>query len=91
MFVTQATAAKKVKVDICHIIAANDVIPFFALTLYFGKEKSVSENALDAHEAHGDSTVFFGGDGAATAINLFREAGFHLPAANCFISTGGPE
>jgi hypothetical protein len=75
-----------VKVDVCHIIAANDVIPFGPepVMLYFGKVISVSENAVDAHLAHGDSTSFWYGEEAAGPINQFREAGATLPAANCY-------
>ena len=85
---SQGNSQNAEKVDVCHVIAANDVISFgneeHWVDLYFGKEISVSENAGDAHEAHGDSTSFWGDDDAAGPINKFREAGAHLPAANCF-------
>ncbi len=83
---SQARAKKEeqVKIDICHVISANDVIPFYNVFLYFGKVKSVDESAVDAHLAHGDFTNFWGGDEAAGPINAFREAGAQLPAANCY-------
>jgi len=81
---------EKEKVAICHIIAANDVIPFGfgpvpTVSLSFGKEISVAPEAVPAHEAHGDSTVFFGGDAAAGPIEAFRAAGANLPAADCYV------
>jgi len=98
MFVPQTMAGEKVKaeekvkVDVCHIIAANDVIQFGPVELYFGKMNSISENAVDAHLGHGDFTSFWGGDVAAGPINAFREAGAHLPAANCYfgVNADGP-
>ena len=50
----------KKKVDICHVNSANDIIlvPKRGLVA-FGKVISVSENAVPAHVAHGDSAVFF--------------------------------
>ena len=89
-----ALAAKKKpaqkKVAICHIIAANDVIPFGfhgvpTVLLYFGKEISVAPAAVPAHEAHGDSTTFFGGEEAAGPIAAFQAAGANLPAADCYV------
>ena len=75
------------KVEVCHIIAANDVIPFLGgVDLLFGKVITVSPKAVAAHEGHGDSTCFFPPEDAAGPINLFREAGAQLPAANCFFS-----
>ncbi len=82
MFIPQAMAGG-VKVEICHIIAANDVIPFFAVNLSFGKVISVSENAVAAHLAHGDSERPFFEN--TVAIEAFIAAGAHLPAANCYI------
>jgi len=78
------------KVDVCHVIEANDVIPFSfsgppTVMLHFGKVISVSENAVDVHVEHGDSTTFFSGDTAAGPIAAFREAGAKLPAANCYL------
>ena len=93
LFVPQAIAGKKVekvvkvKVDVCHIIAANDVVYGFLNSvndLYFGKVISVSESALDAHLAHGDYDCSWSGDAAAGPIDLFRENGVNLPAANCY-------
>ena len=52
-------AGKAEKVAICHLNSANDVLdlePFGVIA--FGKEVEVSENALDAHLAHGDSTQY---------------------------------
>ena len=88
-FVPQAMAGKVekiAKVDICHIISANDTIPFgpAPVWLYFGKEKSVAASAVPAHLDHGDSTTYWGGEAAATPINQFREAGANLPAADCY-------
>lgn len=74
------------KVEICHIIAANDVIPFgpAPVMLYFGKEISVAADAVDAHIDHGDSVSFWGGNVAAGPIATFKAAGFKLPAADCY-------
>ena len=84
MFVSQTTAAKNDKVDICHVISANDVILFLGvLNLHFGKVISISGNAVDAHLAHGDNTIFFQNE---TSIPAFRAAGAHLPAANCWVA-----
>ncbi len=78
------------KVQICHIIAANDTIPFGfgevpTVLLSFGKEISVAPAAVPAHEAHGDSTTFFGGEDAAGPIAAFQAAGANLPAADCYV------
>ena len=86
---TITSAGEKEKVDICHIIAENDVIPFgpAPVMLYFGEVESIAEYTVDAHEEHGDSTAFWGPDTVPSAtgpINMFREAGAHLPAANCY-------
>ena len=77
---------KEVKVDVCHIIETNDMIPFGIepVYLYFGKVINLSEDAVNAHLAHGDSIVFFGGNEALGPIYQFRELGAHLPATNCF-------
>ena len=77
------------KVAVCHINAANDVVESFLGStndIYFGKEISVSPNAVEAHEAHGDVGygVWFGAD-AAGPIAAFQAAGVHLPAADCYI------
>jgi hypothetical protein len=56
-----ASAAKKApaKVQICHVNSANDVVYFDDGTMMvFGRVIEVSENAVDAHLAHGDSLVF---------------------------------
>ena len=83
-----AFAKKADKVAICHIIEEHDAV--YALwgvvDLHFGKEISVAESAVPAHEAHGDSTTFFGGEGAAGPIAVFKAAGVNLPAADCYIS-----
>ena len=58
--VTQtAEAAKPAKVKICHVNSANDVfeVPGFGVVV-FGREIEVSEKALDAHLAHGDSDEY---------------------------------
>jgi hypothetical protein len=83
-------SGKPEKVSICHIIAANDVIPFGSgpvptVLLSFGKEISVAPDAVPAHEAHGDSTTFIGGETAAGQIAAFRDAGANLPAADCYV------
>ena len=82
----KAPKVKEVKVDVCHIIEANDMIPFgiAPVYLYFGKVISLSEDAVNAHLAHGDSIVFFGGNKALGPIYQFRELGAHLPATNCY-------
>lgn len=73
------------KVEVCHVIEANDVVHGFwgAVDLHFGKVISVSENAVDAHLAHDDDTVFSFGQGP---IDQFISVGFHLPAANCWVN-----
>lgn len=96
VFAMPAMAAKSDKVDVCHVIAANDVIPFGfgpvpTVDLHFGKIISVSPNAVGTHEAHDDDTVFHQYDpnpdvhGENNPIDVFRDVGFHLPAANCWI------
>jgi hypothetical protein len=76
---------KPIKVEICHIIETNDVIPIIAgNTLYFGKVIEVSEETLITHLKRGDYSEFWAGEEAAGPINLFREAGANLPAANCY-------
>lgn len=82
-----ALAAPLPKVDVCHIIEANDVVYGFwgtQLDLYFGKVISVSENALPAHLERGDLTEFWAGETAAGPIATFQAAGVHLPAADCY-------
>jgi starvation-inducible outer membrane lipoprotein len=52
MFVPQAIAGNKVKVDVCHVLAVNDTIPNFLdteMTIYYGKVINVSENAVYSH------------------------------------------
>ncbi len=88
LFAPQAIAkkpAKVAKVDICHLIKANDVVYGFygVVDLYFGRVINVSENALAAHEAHGDSTLFSEGQGP---IDTFRGVGYKLPNANCWVA-----
>ena len=84
IFVSQPAGAND-KVEVCHIIAANEEVFFFNQTLLFGKVISVSEKAVPAHDAHGDSICFFPPEDAAGPIEMFREVGGrHLPAANCF-------
>jgi len=79
------------KVEVCHVIEANDVVEDFRLPnwpsgfvvdLHFGKVISVSQNAVDAHLVHGDNTTYAEGQGP---IDLFIAAGVHLPAANCWV------
>ncbi len=53
-----AIATPASKIGICHLNHGNDFVEFANGTLYFGKEIVVSENALDAHLAHGDSTDY---------------------------------
>ncbi len=88
MFIPQATAVQEEKVAVCHVIAANVVISFGPVKLYFGKEIQVAESALEAHLAHGDFDSFWGAntepDSSTGPINAFREAGAKLPAANCY-------
>jgi hypothetical protein len=77
---------KEVKVAVCHIIEANDMIPFGTapVYLYFGKVIKLPEDAVNTHLAHGDSTIFIGGYKALGLINQFREFGAHLLATNCY-------
>lgn len=85
LFVPNAMAKKPPKVDVCHLIEANDVVYGFwgVVDLYFGRVISVDESAVESHEAHGDSTSFFTNQ---DAIDTFRGVGFHLPNANCYVS-----
>ena len=55
-----AVAKKPVKVEICHVNSANDIVDLGGpVVIAFGKVIEVSPNAVPAHEAHGDSTKFF--------------------------------
>lgn len=48
-----------VKVEICHVNSANDILDLGILGVYaLGKVIEVSENAVATHEAHGDSNTF---------------------------------
>lgn len=85
LFVPTAMAKKPAKVDVCHLIEANDVVYGFygVVDLYFGRVISVAESAVETHEEHGDSTSFFTNE---DAIDTFRGVGFHLPNANCYVA-----
>lgn len=75
------------KVDLCHILPANDVVENFLGTgndLHFGQVRNVSVNAK-GHLKHGDFGLFFGPPVSHGPINLFREAGVKLPAADCYV------
>ncbi|MEJ2702725.1 MAG: hypothetical protein P8Z79_09825, partial [Sedimentisphaerales bacterium] len=81
-----ASAAKKApaKVEICHVNSANDVVYIEGgAAIVFGRVIEVSENAVDAHLAHGDSLVFipmYEGD-----REFFEELfGIYLPNADAF-------
>lgn len=78
-----ALAKPAAKVDICHVNSANDIIDFGnGDFVAFGRVISVSENAVDAHEAHGDSADFIEVD--ATLRDLVADLfGINLPNANC--------
>lgn len=53
-------AKKKVpNVSICHLNSANDVLDLGSVVIAFGRVIEVSENAVAAHEAQGDSIDFF--------------------------------
>ena len=78
-------AKKKVpNVSICHLNSANDVVVLGTLVIAYGRVIEVSENAVAAHEAHGDmaSPGFF--DMSEEARDLIEENfGVSLPNANC--------
>jgi len=89
-----AAAKKPEKVAICHINSANDVVVLDDGTVItYGRVIEVSEKAIEAHEAHGDSTEF------STISKKEREAdeeeyGVRLTNANCRIEVNeepGPE
>ena len=83
---SQAMAAKQEKVEMCHVISANDTIPNFwgtTMTIYYGKIISVAPSAVPAHLDQGDSPLFFSGEGTAASVEVFIAAGGHVPAANC--------
>ena len=72
------------KVEICHVNSANDVVVLGTLVIAYGRVIEVSENAVAAHEAHGDmaSPGFFYMSEEARENNdeIF---GVSLPNANC--------
>jgi hypothetical protein len=67
------------KVEICHVTDSGSV---FGDTVVVGHVISVSENALDAHLAHGDLEDFkdLTPDGAAWLVQF----GLHTDGANCW-------
>jgi len=75
-------AGKAAKVDVCHVNSANDQ---GAWGYAFGNVISVSEKAVPAHLAHGDSTDFFSLDEAQR--EWFEEKfDITLPNADCFFT-----
>ena len=74
---------KPAKVAICHVNSANDVlVDLWGGVAAFGRVIEVPENAVAAHEAHGDSTDF------VEISEEFRDLteeffGISLPNANC--------
>ena len=78
-----AFAGKKAKVAICHVNSANDAIEGVGATLVFGKVIEVSENAVAAKEAKGDSAVFY--PLTEELRDLLEELlGISLPNADCY-------
>jgi len=82
-----ASAAKKAKVDICH---ATDsfVVPSNGVTLIVGHVINVSESAVDAHLAHGDSLVINDIDDGPVIYGLTwrqvaENVGLSTAGANC--------
>jgi len=76
-------AEKGVKVDVCHVNAANDTLAEFGLVFYFGNVINVSENAVKAHEKNGDSVAFLSLDENLRVLfeNFF---GISIPNADCY-------
>jgi hypothetical protein len=76
------------KEEVCHILAANDIVYNFVNSgndLHFGQVRNISSKAVNAHVAHGDATLFFEPPSSTGPINVFREAGVKLPAADCYV------
>ena len=89
-FVPAAPAAPAAKVAICHVSAANGVLPFGPVLVHFGRTQSVSGNSLAAHLAHGDGDAnSLGAQPIAPATRAALEAaGFPLqPNADCQFNT----
>jgi hypothetical protein len=73
------------KVDICHIISANDTYSVAGFgTFYFGKVLNINASAVPAHERHGDSTDFTPVDPDFLAF-LEESEGLSFPTADCAI------
>jgi hypothetical protein len=73
------------KVSICHVNSANGV-GFDATTgaqVFFGRVINISENAVAAHLAHGDSLSYYGPFDEAERDLLEVQYGIKLPNANC--------
>ena len=70
--------AEKDKVDVCHVNSAND-----AWLYSFGQVISVSESALKAHRAHGDSTRY---ETLTDSMREYfeKELNLKLPNAYCY-------
>jgi len=88
MFAPLATAGDdNKKVCVCHVNEAN-TIPIVDAFIKLGIIIEVSENALDAHLAHGDATRFWFGDQLDWLFDLVEKIGLgKLPNAECaFIS-----
>ena len=84
-----ALAAKKApaaKVRICHVNSANDVVVFNeTYSAMLGRVTEVSENAVNAHLAHGDSEVFFPlSEEVRTWIEEVYE--ISVPNADCYFT-----
>jgi len=75
-------AGGNTKVNVCHVNSANDSVHHGHHV--FGKFIRVSENSVDFHLAHGDSTDFLEGDTTDDLIEHHRaDHGALLPNANC--------
>ena len=76
--VAVAKKPKPVKVEICH---ATDSVELPGIGFITGHVISVSENALDAHLAHGDAELYFPID----EFSIFVEQlGLNTVGADCF-------
>jgi hypothetical protein len=76
-------AAPAPKVAICHVNSANDVIDLGAVVVVFGREIEVSANAVPAHLAHGDGTLYVDLDEALRdTLEIVYEVS--LPNADCY-------
>ena len=82
---SQSVLAKpNTKVAICHVNSANEILDLGDVVVVFGRVIEVSENAVEAHEAHGDSTAF---EPLSLEERHWFEEGFGLDLGNadCYV------